>query len=372
MEEIKRLNYFTSQFLVEEDFKDEQLYHRDMRYRHNRSLHTWGVVDGLLVIGAVGQKQVAISAGMAIDKNGMEIIVPSDPPPDPLLLIGSNTKVFITISYNDGPTISDTTSGVDNQFRRIAERAKIESILTQPPEDGKVILLASVDVDADGKIKDSIDNKVRTLATAKVAPNSITTSQLADRSVVADKLASDSVKSWNIVDGSVTTAELANRSVITEKLADSSVNSDKILDGSVGTDELANGSVTSEKLAANSVNSAKIIDGSVGTTELANGSVNADKLDSQVSRGMLRAFVSFKGSGVIENSFNVESVTRLEVGGYQIKWSVQTNAYGPFFCWAWSGNIVAGGGSGPTSLSVNVKNQAGVRVDDDVNILVAM
>ena len=47
--EVKRLNYYNSQFLKENDFNDEQLYHNQMRRFHNRALHTWGIVEGLEV-----------------------------------------------------------------------------------------------------------------------------------------------------------------------------------------------------------------------------------------------------------------------------------------------------------------------------------
>src|SRR2546423_12577366 len=74
--EIKRTNYFTSQFLVEADFKDEQAYHLEMRRLHNRALHVWGVVDGLTV-SKTGAREVTVSEGMVIDGQGREIVLPS-------------------------------------------------------------------------------------------------------------------------------------------------------------------------------------------------------------------------------------------------------------------------------------------------------
>ena len=77
--EIKRLNYFEGQQLRVEDFRDEQSYHLDMRYLHNRSLHTWGIGRGLAVNQVEDDKRhVKINPGMAIDKDGREIYVPED------------------------------------------------------------------------------------------------------------------------------------------------------------------------------------------------------------------------------------------------------------------------------------------------------
>ncbi len=267
MAEIKRPNYFTSEFLVEKDFIDEQTYHRDMRYRHNQLLHSWGVVDGLIV-SKTGDKQVTISPGIAINKEGKEIILPSDPPPQPLNLTGTG-DIYVTIEYQDvkDEADKDTTSGVTDQYRRITERPLVKSTTSPPSNDGTLILLAKVTL-ANDKIEGNPDNSVRTFASAKIASGKVTIDQLADNSVNAAK----------IIDGSVGTNELANTAVTVDKLADNSVNAAKIIDGSVGTNELANGAVTVDKLADNSVNAAKIIDGSVGTNELANGAVNAYKL----------------------------------------------------------------------------------------------
>jgi hypothetical protein len=267
MAEIKRPNYFTSEFLVEKDFIDEQTYHRDMRYRHNQLLHSWGVVDGLIV-SKTGDKQVTISPGIAINKEGKEIILPSDPPPQPLNLTGTG-DIYVTIEYQDvkDEADKDTTSGVTDQYRRITERPLVKSTTSPPSNDGTLILLAKVTL-ANDKIEGNPDNSVRTFASAKIASGKVTIDQLADNSVNAAK----------IIDGSVGTNELANGAVNVNKLADNSVNAAKIIDGSVGTNELANTAVTVDKLADNSVNAAKIIDGSVGTNELANGAVNVDKL----------------------------------------------------------------------------------------------
>jgi len=73
---IKRLNYFNGQFLRENDFNLEQDYHLSLRRLHNRKAHTPGIISGLEVVA--GNSQVTVKAGMAIDKDGREIIVETD------------------------------------------------------------------------------------------------------------------------------------------------------------------------------------------------------------------------------------------------------------------------------------------------------
>ena len=71
MADIKRLHYFNHQFLVEADFTDEQTYHLEMRRRLNAALHGFGAGDGLAVTRS-GDKEVTVTAGIAVDREGRE------------------------------------------------------------------------------------------------------------------------------------------------------------------------------------------------------------------------------------------------------------------------------------------------------------
>jgi uncharacterized protein YoxC len=206
MSAIQRLNYFTSQFLVENDFQDEQAYHREMRHRHNRSLHTPGVVEGLIVSKA-GDRQVKVSAGMAIDPEGQEMILLAES--GAIALSGANTDVFVTIQYGETKEVPDTTSGLVNQFRRIQEEPAIRFSTSRPSAEGAAILLASVKLDANGNIVGDPNNQARTEAGAAVAPKSINTLQLGEGAVTTEKIAPKSVGTEQLGDGAVTKSKLA-------------------------------------------------------------------------------------------------------------------------------------------------------------------
>src|SRR2546428_12945912 len=97
MADIKRLNYFNSEFLVDQDFKDEQAYHLGMRRRHNSGLHTWGAADGLLVSKAAA-KAGAISAGPPPAATGQEIALLDSRQVD-LSSFAANADVYVTLGY---------------------------------------------------------------------------------------------------------------------------------------------------------------------------------------------------------------------------------------------------------------------------------
>ncbi|NEQ10242.1 MAG: hypothetical protein F6K37_31185, partial [Moorea sp. SIO4E2] len=197
MKYIQRPNYFTSQFLVEKDFNDEQTYHRGMRLRHNSLLHEWGVVEGLEVREA-GQKKIAVSEGMAIDKYGREIIVlPDCTVPDTINTINldglelepnTTTTIEITVIYDEIKDDGDEVAvGNDKKYTRTTERPKfviygsktskdnlqdgnVDVKTGFAPTDDNVILLARVTLDNNGEVSENaVDNSVRKLAGPKLS-----------------------------------------------------------------------------------------------------------------------------------------------------------------------------------------------------------
>ena len=201
MADIKRLNYFNYQFLVDRDFEDEQAYHLQMRRRHNRQMHTPGVADGFTVT-KVAANQVRISPGTAIDRDGREIVL-DDARVYTLVTGGNNVDVFLVISYQDlsDPADRYTQGGIDD-FTRVTERPKIEDTSSAPPADSPALLLARIRLNATGVIESdaSIDTTVRAVAFARLAPKSVVTAQLADGTVTLAKLAAEAQPTAAIVD----------------------------------------------------------------------------------------------------------------------------------------------------------------------------
>ena len=82
--QFDRLNYFYGQMLGACDFQTEQSYFRDKMKLHNRCLHGYGTVCGLLVEvprpkpecpPEVAEAIVVIEPGIALDIEGNELIV---------------------------------------------------------------------------------------------------------------------------------------------------------------------------------------------------------------------------------------------------------------------------------------------------------
>lgn len=163
--EIKRLNYYNSQFLVDRDFNDEQLYHKQMRRLHNRALHTWGIVEGLQVERVQNESKVTVSPGIAIDRLGQEVVLAKRSDALGLDEFGANAQVYVTIRYRDvtDPADKDTsdTQAEGERYRRWTERPEVKASATEPAADAPEVLLAVVKLDGARAVADVLPSKRR-------------------------------------------------------------------------------------------------------------------------------------------------------------------------------------------------------------------
>jgi YVTN family beta-propeller protein len=263
MAEIKRLNYFTYQFLEEKDFDDEQAYHLGMRRRHNRLLHVWGVAEGLQVTGTTGAKDVSIDPGTAIDKDGREIVL-TETATYTLTSTGTDTDVYLTVKYGEAfdalDHYTEDGTGVDN-YTRTTERPEFTDMTSVPPTDGSEIVLAKIRLDVNGNIASGgVDNSVRTSISNAIGPGSVGTDELADDAVTAAKILNGSVGTDELADGAVNELKLAPSAVGTGALQDDAVTSAKILDGSVGSAELSINAVATDNIQDGAIAESKLGD----------------------------------------------------------------------------------------------------------------
>ncbi len=148
---VKRPHYYTHQFLREQDFNEEQQYHVDMRRRHNRLFHTWGVAEGLEVTRK-GEREITISPGVALDREGREIVLLSAVTRD-LGGLTRDSDTFITIGYGEQWDDADhhSAGGVEG-YSRVSESPELAEKKKQPAEDGTVITLARVHISDVGHV----------------------------------------------------------------------------------------------------------------------------------------------------------------------------------------------------------------------------
>jgi endosialidase-like protein len=173
---VKRLNYFDHQFLRAQDFTDEQKYHLSMRRMHNRLLHTWGVASGLKVTVATGGTGTAVTvgAGVAIDSQGNELVLPSDTNVE-LGGLAAGTPIFLTLSYNEQESDPTTEAGGQGNTR-FTEQPKLTPTVTAPTDPSMVLILGKVTRTAStlGSIDESDRRVAGNVTSPDLTVNSVT------------------------------------------------------------------------------------------------------------------------------------------------------------------------------------------------------
>ncbi|HEY1294116.1 MAG TPA: hypothetical protein VGJ60_13650 [Chloroflexota bacterium] len=73
--DLSRVAFFDGERLAAADLNAAATVQRELRWLHNRSLHSWGIALGFAVSGATGDQQVVIGPGYGVDCLGREVIL---------------------------------------------------------------------------------------------------------------------------------------------------------------------------------------------------------------------------------------------------------------------------------------------------------
>jgi hypothetical protein len=184
MDQPERVRYFDQQFLRVDDFNAEQTYHRDMRRRHNRMLHTPGIADGLLLVADGTGVRItpgsAIAAGTDDNGGGAEVVLATERRQE-LSSFAASQDVFVTIAFAQEETRFRDDAGVRGNTRW-RENPLIEAFTSDPtatpPSDPaqplRVLLGRVTRGGTGGKQVVAIDGSGRRLAGAAQSEVSLT------------------------------------------------------------------------------------------------------------------------------------------------------------------------------------------------------
>jgi hypothetical protein len=177
---IERLRYYDGEYLRAFDFAAEQAYHVDMRRRLNMALHLYGIVEGLQLssITQAGISQVSVSAGMAIDPYGREILLLAPYTFDDQVDVGANRitvdgtyEVWIKYQRNADtpPSNGYAACNVTDQTTRWRETYKIVLLKKSNPVDVPAVTDDISEEDPDTDVSNGV-----LLGVVAVSPNSTT------------------------------------------------------------------------------------------------------------------------------------------------------------------------------------------------------
>jgi hypothetical protein len=73
--DLSRVAFFDGERLAAGDLNAAATVQRELRWLHNRSLHSWGIALGFAVTGDKGAQQVTVSPGYGVDSLGREVVL---------------------------------------------------------------------------------------------------------------------------------------------------------------------------------------------------------------------------------------------------------------------------------------------------------
>ena len=125
-------------------------------------------------------------------------------------------------------------------------------------------------------IADKIANNA--ITTAKILNDAIDADKIAANAVVTDALAANAVTSTEIAANAVTTGKIVANAITATEIAANAVTANEIQAGSIGVSELAANSVTANAIAANSVTASEILAGTITASEIAADAITANAI----------------------------------------------------------------------------------------------
>lgn len=142
----QRVRFFNGQFLVDQDFIDEQKFHLDRERRQSRMLRLTGISSGLTITLTGGEATVA--AGMAVDGLGRHLVLAADTPLELTDFSGSVT-VDVHLVHQEFETGESSEGGGVDSARRWDESPELVAVASgSPAPEGPTVLLGQITVSA--------------------------------------------------------------------------------------------------------------------------------------------------------------------------------------------------------------------------------
>ena len=152
----KRTRFFDGQFLVDQDFVDEQKYHLDRQRRHQRMLHVSGVCEGLEV-RATGLNTVSVGPGSAVDADGRTLALAAAVAVDlPATTFNGKSGVTVHLAYEEASTDQQKGQGSADDTRWL-ERPVVVKLLPGAPWTGSTPLVPLAQLALDGRGAVTVD-----------------------------------------------------------------------------------------------------------------------------------------------------------------------------------------------------------------------
>ena len=174
---LERVAFFSGQSLGASDLTALQRWQRELRWLHNRSLHAWGVAEGLAASGRRGDTRVTVEPGYGVDALGRELLLAEAQQIDVPAVAGATgggaAVYYLVAAYvpDDRQSAIETRDGVCHPGGavRLADDPRLSWRKPEEVEDGRELVLAKARV-RQCRLDRDLDSTVRREAKVSLQP----------------------------------------------------------------------------------------------------------------------------------------------------------------------------------------------------------
>jgi hypothetical protein len=148
---LERIVFFNGQRLRAGDLAALQRSTRELRWLHNRGLHSWGIGIGFEVKGERGDSVVIVTPGYGLDCLGREILL-AEETEKPVPAVAEKTEYYLLASYqsDQDQKVAERRPGVcrPGNTVRLTEEPRLDWVLQKDlPPEGEALALAHATIE---------------------------------------------------------------------------------------------------------------------------------------------------------------------------------------------------------------------------------
>jgi hypothetical protein len=304
---LARIKYYEGQMLTVRDFNDQQEYHRQ-KQKDILKRFPHGIIGGLEVDcvkkgdDPTDFDGFLIKAGLAVDREGNQIVVPESGYKVPASEFDPN-KPYLSLVYRevDG-LVGNGLCGSSQKNNRVNEGFEVS--WDKAPNIGPSVTVALVQLkegetagptcdsytvsekDEAGGPRIRIDAGV--VGSDQIADNAISETKIRNNAIKTDKIDNEAVTGIKIARRTITQNQIANKAINTDQIADKAVTAQQVVDKAFTRDQIADKTIIADQIADKAVTATQIADKTITVNQIADRTITKDQIaDKTITKNQI-------------------------------------------------------------------------------------
>ena len=156
------------------------------------------------------------------------------------------------------------------------------------------------------------------VTTIKINADAITNSKMADDAINTDQIVNDAITNAKVADDAINTDQIVNDAITQSKVADNAIGSDQIADNAVAANNIIANAIIGSKINANAISSAKIANSAITSSKLADNAIITIKITDDAITNAKVADDAINTDQIVNDAITQSKVADNAIGEDQI------------------------------------------------------